>query len=50
MGSGRPNWYYNHPPACTCAQCNTRRINRKSMGQKIQDFLQGLWPFGKRNK
>jgi len=19
--SGRPNWYYDHPPACTCSEC-----------------------------
>ena len=25
---GRPEWYYNHPPACTCADCAQRRRNR----------------------
>ena len=32
--SGRPNWYSDHPPACTCAQCrgggSTRRTRRGS--------------------
>ena len=26
--AGRPNWHYNHPPACTCAECDTRRRAR----------------------
>ena len=50
MGSGRPNWYYDHPPACTCAQCNAQRINRKNTGQKITGWFRGLWPFGKNKK
>ena len=28
---GRPNWYYDHPPACTCAQCNDRRLNPRPL-------------------
>lgn len=23
--SSRPNWYYDHPPACTCVQCQRNR-------------------------
>ena len=50
MGAGRPNWYYDHPPACTCAQCNMQRINRKTIGEKVKGWFRGLWPFGKGKK
>ncbi|MBI4202570.1 MAG: hypothetical protein HY532_05600 [Chloroflexi bacterium] len=23
---GRPNWYADHPPACTCAACEAKRV------------------------
>ena len=25
MTIGRPNWYYDHPPACTCQSCEGRK-------------------------
>jgi len=25
IGKERPNWYGDHPPACTCAACENRR-------------------------
>ena len=51
MGANRPNWYYDHPPACTCANCNSLRLNRKSTGQKIKLWLKRIaWPFGRRGK
>ncbi len=33
--SGRPNWYSDHPPACTCAMCQGggRRRRRRRSGQ-----------------
>ena len=33
--SGRPNWYADHPPACTCASCrgrSARRGGRRRLG------------------
>ena len=30
--SGRPNWYSDHPPACTCARCNEERMNNPGRG------------------
>ena len=28
--AGRPNWYSEHPPACTCAECSQSRLSRRS--------------------
>ena len=30
--SGRPNWYSDHPPACTCVRCNEERTNSPGRG------------------
>lgn len=24
----RPTWYYDHPPACTCVDCETKRLRK----------------------
>ena len=29
--AGRPNWYSEHPPACTCAKCNEGRRRRRDL-------------------
>ena len=29
--AGRPNWYSEHPPACTCARCNEGRRRRRDL-------------------
>ncbi|MCI0438501.1 MAG: hypothetical protein L0177_05160 [Chloroflexi bacterium] len=28
---GRSNWHYDHPPACTCAACDARRRQRRTL-------------------
>ncbi len=28
MPSDRPNWYYDHPPTCTCVSCTDVRLNK----------------------
>ena len=28
--AGRPNWYSEHPPACTCAECSQSRLSHRS--------------------
>ena len=33
----RPHWYPNHPPACTCVQCNEARLELD--GDKRRDYL-----------
>ena len=38
---GRPNWYYDHPPTCTCAECTGRRL-RKGKGWSPSAILQRL--------
>lgn len=44
---GRPNWHYDHPPACTCVSCSERRSNRtSSLAVNIMNFLRKL--FGRR--
>ena len=40
----RPNWYYDHPPACTCARCvggggRSRRPTRISLAESDGDAL-----------
>lgn len=32
--AGRPNWYNEHPPACTCVQCQQQRrgVGRRRQG------------------
>lgn len=32
--AGRPNWYNEHPPACTCVQCQQQRrgVGRRRRG------------------
>jgi hypothetical protein len=25
---GRANWHYDHPPACTCADCARERLRK----------------------
>ena len=25
---GRPNWHYDNPPACTCADCARERLRK----------------------
>lgn len=44
--TGRANWYYNHPPTCTCVDCNERRLGRKKDKGK-SSWLKKLWPFSK---
>ena len=39
---GRPNWYYDHPPACTCARCAADR----SRDDKPRNPLSSLRPRG----
>jgi uncharacterized protein YecA (UPF0149 family) len=40
IGKERGNWFADHPPACTCAQCETRRTSNRrfdeaSGGRKV---------------
>lgn len=30
--AGRPNWYNEHPPACTCVQCQQQRRGGRRRG------------------
>ena len=30
----RPNWYYRHPPACTCVDCKEARRSEKTQPTK----------------
>ena len=40
--SGRPNWYSNHPPACTCATCaGNRRSSRSRFRNRRRDSHAG---------
>ena len=47
----RPHNYYDHPPACTCAQCTKIRLerNRKGSVKRMIDAVKGLLR-GKRSK
>ena len=29
----RPNWYYDHPPACTCVSCSRSRAGRRQQSR-----------------
>lgn len=29
----RANWYAEHPPACTCANCQEKRVLRQEHGK-----------------
>ena len=49
---GRSNWYYDHPPACTCAKCVAERIQpeeRNPLSRLISskpdrgNWLKRLW-------
>jgi uncharacterized protein YecA (UPF0149 family) len=31
----RPNWYTEHPAACTCAYCEEKRSINQQAGRKI---------------
>ncbi|MDP6549560.1 MAG: SEC-C metal-binding domain-containing protein [Dehalococcoidia bacterium] len=31
----RPHWYAEHPPACTCANCEEKRAIHRQHGPKI---------------
>lgn len=33
MASNRPNWYYDHPPACTCQDCATKKAVSNQYGK-----------------
>ena len=40
IGNERTNWYSDHPPACTCADCTKRRsdqlrFNELTQGRKV---------------
>ena len=50
MGGGRPNWYYDHPPACTCATCNEQRMARIKKDGLATRLKRAMWPFGKGRK
>ena len=51
MSSGRANWYYEHPPACTCAKCNEQRLQRiNSDNSFVAKIKKRLWPFGNKRK
>ena len=43
--SGRPNWYYDHSPACTCAMCmrDRRSLRRRPLNRRRHS------PAGERN-
>lgn len=47
--TGRPEWYYDHPPACTCQSCQDRRLGR-ARGKEglLARVMKVLNPFGKR--
>ena len=46
--TGRPEWYYDHPPACTCQGCQDRRLGRERGKQGFLSRLKkALNPFGK---
>jgi len=32
---GRPNWHYDHPPACTCVGCTQKKIKKNSKFMEI---------------
>ena len=41
--SGRPNWYSDHPPACTCAACRgTGRSRRGRRGEPQERHIRHL--------
>jgi len=42
---GRPNWHYDHPPACTCAQCAEYRLRKRDRGilSIIKDMIRSLF-------
>ena len=31
----RPNWYAEHPPACTCSYCQEKRTILQQHGRKV---------------
>lgn len=40
IGTERTNWYEDHPPACTCAECTKhnaeqRRFDAMTNGRKV---------------
>ena len=48
---GRPDWYYDHPPACTCVRCEeARRTGASRKPARIASRLSSLGPMigGKR--
>ena len=47
IGRERNNWYADHPPACTCANCEASRADRrrfeittegKKIGRRVGTF------------
>tara|TARA_B100000530_G_C15782702_1_gene418211 strand:+ start:41 stop:259 length:219 start_codon:yes stop_codon:yes gene_type:complete len=37
---GRPNWHYDHPPACTCVECSEKRTQKnRNLLRKLQDLF-----------
>ena len=40
----RPHNFYEHPPACTCAQCTGKRLRRdqKGLGHRMIDTILSL--------
>ena len=40
----RPHNFYEHPPACTCAQCTDKRLRRdqKGLGHRMIDTILSL--------
>lgn len=39
----RPNWYYDHPPACTCAQCRPTSRSHRRRGRNGSSKPSTLW-------
>ena len=46
---GRSNWYYDHPPACTCARCAADRSRPEprnpfsALRPRGESWLKRLW-------
>ena len=45
----RPQWFYGrHPPACTCVECNKRRLDRRASmaqsGESPREAREGIQP------
>ena len=36
IGTERTNWYADHPPACTCADCTARAASQRRFDEATQ--------------